>query len=58
MDDTTPYSGATEIPTVISELKAISTTVFNWFDSDHIKANPGKCQVLKVLKLYLLMEYK
>ena len=30
-DDTTPYSSATDIFTVISELQGISTKVFNWF---------------------------
>ena len=46
-DDTTPYSCGTNIPTiVISELKAISTKVFHWFGSNHMKANPGKCHLL------------
>ena len=41
-DDTTPYSCGTDIPTVISELQAISTKVFNWFGNNHMKANTGK----------------
>ena len=45
-DDTTPYSCGTDIPTVISELQAISTKVFNWFGNNHMKANPGKCHLL------------
>ena len=45
-DDTTPYSCATDIPTTVSELQAISTKVFNWFDNNHIEANPGKCHLL------------
>ena len=36
-DDTTPYSCGTDIPTVVCELQAISTKVFN---------NPGKCHLL------------
>ena len=45
-DDTTPYSCGTDIPTVISELQAISTKVFNRFGNNHMKANPGKCHLL------------
>ena len=45
-NDTTPYSCGTGIPTVISELQDISTKVFNWFDNNHMKANPGKCHLL------------
>ena len=45
-DVTTPYSFGTDIPTVISELQDISTNVFNCFDDNHMKANPGKCHVL------------
>ena len=45
-DDTTLYSCGTNIPTVISELKDISTKVFNWFGNNHIKANPRKCHLL------------
>ena len=45
-DDTTPYSSGTDIPTVISELQAISTKVFNWFGNNRMKANPGKCHLV------------
>ena len=45
-DDTTPYSCCTDIPTVISELQDILTKVFNWFGNNHMKAYPGKCQLL------------
>ena len=45
-DDTTPYSCGTDIPTVIFELQDISAKVFNWFDNNHMKANPGKCHPL------------
>ena len=60
-DDTTLYSCGTDIATVISELQDISTKVFNEIGNNHMKANLGKCHyylVLKVLKLYLLMEDK
>ena len=36
----------TDIPTVISELQAISTKVLDWFSNNHMKANPGKCHLL------------
>ena len=45
-DDTTPYSCGTDIPTVISELQAISTKVLNWFGNNHMKAKPGECHLL------------
>ena len=45
-DDTTHYSCGTDIPTVISELQAISTKIFNWFGNNHMKANPGKYHIL------------
>ena len=45
-DDTTPYSYATDIPTVISELHAISTKIFSWFGNNNMKANPNKCHLL------------
>ena len=44
-DETTPYSCGTDIPTVISELQATSTKVFNWFGNNHMKSNPGKCHL-------------
>ena len=45
-DDATPYSCAFDISTVISELQAISTNVFNWFSNNHIKVNLDKCHLL------------
>ena len=45
-DETTPYSCGTDIPTVIFELQDISTKVFNWFGNSHMKANPGKYNLL------------
>ena len=49
-DGTTPYSCGTDIPTVISELQAISTKVFNWFGNNLMKANPGICHLLLITK--------
>ena len=45
-DDTTPFSWATDILTLICELQVTLTKVFNWFDNNHMKANPGKCHLL------------
>ena len=46
-DDTTPYSCGTDITTVISELQAhFSTKVFDWSGNNHMKANPGKSDLL------------
>ena len=45
-DDTTPYSCGNDISIVISELQTISTKVLDWLGNNHMKANPGKCQLL------------
>ena len=39
-DDTTPYTCARDTPTVISELQSTSEKLFNWFEKNHLKANP------------------
>ena len=60
-EDTTPYSCGTDIPPVISELQDISTKVLIgrviiiW---KPIQVNVTYYLVLRVLKLYPLMEYK
>ena len=45
-DDTTPYTCATDTPTVISELQSTSEKLFDWFEKNHLKANPEKCHLL------------
>ena len=55
-DNTTPYSSGSDILTVISQLKDISTKVSNWFGNNHIQVNVTCYLVLKVLKLHSLME--
>ena len=50
-DDTTPYACGTDIPTVISGLQDISIKFFNWFDSNHMKGNPGNCHLLLSTKI-------
>ena len=42
-DDTTPYSCASDTQIAISELKFIFSKPFQWFQHNHLKANPGKC---------------
>ena len=46
VDDTTPYSCATDIPSVAMELQACATKLFRWFKNNHLKANPGKYHIL------------
>ena len=41
-DDITPYSCATDIPSVALELQVSATKLFHWFKNNHLKANPGK----------------
>ena len=45
-DDTTLYTCARDTPTVISELPSISERLCNWFEKNHLKANPEKCHLL------------
>ena len=45
-DDTTPYTCAPNIDTVISELQLTSDKLFEWFKNNHMKANPEKCHLL------------
>ena len=45
-DQTTPYSCATDIPSVAMELQASATKLFLWFKNNHLKANPGKSHIL------------
>ena len=45
-NDTTPYSCATDIPSVELEVQSSATKLFLWFKNDHLKANPGKSHIL------------
>ena len=45
-DDTTPYSCATDIPSVGLELQASATKLFRWLKNNHLKVNPGKSHIL------------
>ena len=41
-DDTTPYSGATDIPSLPLEVQVSATKLFRRFKNNYLKANPGK----------------
>ena len=41
-DDTTPYTCASDIDTVIFELQITASKLFAWFNNNHMKANPEK----------------
>ena len=41
-DDTAPYTCASNINTVISELQITASKLFTWFENSHINANPEK----------------
>ena len=45
-DDTTLYSCAQDISSVISELQRIAKIIFDWCTNNHMKANPEKCHVI------------
>ena len=45
-DDTIPYTCARGTPTVISGLESTSEKLINWFEKNHLKANPEKCHLL------------
>ena len=49
-DDATPYSSANEICTANSEFSVTSTRLLNWFDNNHMRANPGKYNLLLKFK--------
>ena len=46
VDDTTPYSCAQDISSIISKLQRIAEKIFDWCRNNHMKANPGKCHVI------------
>ena len=44
--DTTPYSCATDIPSLPLEVQASATNFFPWFKNNHLKDNSGKSHIL------------
>ena len=45
-NDTTHYSCAQDVSSVISELQRIAKKFFDWCRDNHMKANRGKCHVI------------
>ena len=45
-DNTTSYSCADDVSSVITKLQNIADNIFSWFENNHMKANPGKSHVL------------
>ena len=45
-DDTTPYSCADGIPSVITQLQSTASKLFSWFTNNYMKINPGKFHIL------------
>ena len=45
-DDTTPYTCGENVRTAILELQLLAFRLFKWFESNHMKANPGKSHIL------------
>ena len=48
-DDTTWYSCASDITSVVLELQASVIKLFRWFNNNHLKANPGKSHILPTI---------
>ena len=45
-DDTTPYSCAGDMSSLITELQRIANKIFSWFENNNVKVNPEKSHVL------------
>ena len=45
-DDTTPYTCAEDLDTVILNLEEIASTLLDWFQYNHLKANAEKCHLI------------
>ena len=45
-DDTTPYSCADDIPSVITQLQSTASKLCSWLTNNHMKVNPGKSHIL------------
>ena len=45
-DDTSSYSCAEDMSSVITELQRIANKIFRWFENNYVKGNAGKSHVL------------
>ena len=44
-DDATPNACGENMPALISELQSLALRLFEWFESNHMKVNPGKSHI-------------
>ena len=58
-DDTTSYSSATDMPSVVVELQASAFKLFHWLKNSQLKANLGKSRNLRLFQLikFLLLQF-
>ena len=45
-DGTALFSCAQDMPSVIFEIQRITKKIFDWYNNNHMKANPGKCHAM------------
>ena len=45
-DDNTPFASEAIPENVVSSLESCSTSLFEWFSNNQMKANPEKCHLL------------
>ena len=45
-DDNTPFIVEDNIENVIASLEEATNALFDWFDNNRLKSNPGKCHAL------------
>ena len=58
-DDTTSYSSATDMPSVVVELQASASKLFHWLKNSQLKANLEKSRNLRLFQLIksLLLQF-
>ena len=45
-NNTTPYSCADDMRSIITQLQSTARKIFAWFTNNHMKVNSGKCHIL------------
>ena len=59
-NNTTPYSCADDMRSIITQLQSTARKLFAWFTNNHMKVNSGKCHILlstKTSSICILKEY-
>ena len=46
-DDNTPFVSGDKLDNVLDSLENASSKLLDWFSNNQMKANPGKCHLLK-----------